>query len=199
MEQALNKFNVFIIENGKLQDALEFCKTLEVAAENMFVYEQLRIEDVRFIKDKTSVAVYEKQGFVFGEIGFDAQNALLKLLEESDELRYFVFYKSDNLLDTIQSRAQNITLHTKREIDSELIRIIEDGEIGQLIRKALLMQNMQKEDIIEILKGLSIQFSNGHLFDKAQIINERLLDFKRFNLNKKLFLFALFFKLSGGV
>jgi DNA polymerase-3 subunit delta' len=187
------------MENGAMDDALKLCKDLGIDSQNTFVYKQLKIENVRQIKDKSSLATYRKQAFVFGEIGFDAQNALLKMLEEHDGFRYFIFYKNDNLLDTIRSRAQIIRLHKKASADKQLLDAAKNGDIQNLIIKALSMQNMEKEDVISILETLSRDLSYKNSYDKAQIINERLLAFKKFRLNQKLFLFTLFFKLSGGV
>ena len=199
MEHNLERFNVFVMDNAGLEDALLFAKQLGIEHQNTFTYEQLKIEDVRKIKDKSSIAVNEKEAFIFGKIGFDAQNALLKLLEEHDRFRYFIFYKTDDMLDTILSRAQSIKVKQSRQKNEELLEAIKTGEAKNLILKAFEMQNLSREEIADILQNISKELSSTSFFDKSNMINRELFRFKKFNFNQKIFLFSLFLKLSGGV
>ncbi len=199
MEQGLNRFNVFILDNADLEAAMNFTQKLGIDKKDMIIYERLKIDDVRRIKDISTIASDKKQAFIFGNIGFDAQNALLKLLEEYDEFRYFILYKSEDLLDTIKSRAQTVKLDKDIFIDKELLDAIENGDAKSLVTKALKMQNLPKEEIALMLENISKELSYTKFFDKSNTINRELLKFKQFNLNQKLFLFSLFFKLSGGV
>ncbi len=199
MEHNLERFNVFVMDNAGLEDALLFAKQLGIEHQNTFTYEQLKIEDVRKIKDKSSIAVNEKEAFIFGKIGFDAQNALLKLLEEHDRFRYFIFYKTDDMLDTILSRAQSIKVKQSRQKNKELLEAIKTGEAKNLILKAFEMQNLSREEIADILQNISKELSSTSFFNKSNMINRELFRFKKFNFNQKIFLFSLFLKLSGGV
>ncbi len=199
MEHNLERFNVFVMDNAGLEDALLFAKQLGIEHQNTFTYEQLKIEDVRKIKDKSSIAVNEKEAFIFGKIGFDAQNALLKLLEEHDRFRYFIFYKTDDMLDTILSRAQSIKVKQSRQKNEELLEAIKTGEAKNLVLKAFEMQNLSREEIADILQNISKELSSTSFFDKSNMINKELFRFKKFNFNQKIFLFSLFLKLSGGV
>ncbi len=199
MEHNLERFNVFVMDNAGLEDALLFAKQLGIEHQNTFTYEQLKIEDVRKIKDKSSIAVNEKEAFIFGKIGFDAQNALLKLLEEHDRFRYFIFYKTDDMLDTILSRAQSIKVKQSRQKNEELLEAIKTGEAKNLVLKAFEMQNLSREEIADILQNISKELSSTSFFDKSNMINRELFRFKKFNFNQKIFLFSLFLKLSGGV
>ncbi len=199
MEHNLERFNVFAMDNAGLEDALLFAKQLGIEHQNTFTYEQLKIEDVRKIKDKSSIAVNEKEAFIFGKIGFDAQNALLKLLEEHDRFRYFIFYKTDDMLDTILSRAQSIKVKQSRQKNEELLEAIKTGEAKNLVLKAFEMQNLSREEIADILQNISKELSSTSFFDKSNMINRELFRFKKFNFNQKIFLFSLFLKLSGGV
>ncbi len=199
MEHNLDRFNVFVMDSAGLEDALLFAKQLGIEQRNMFIYEQLKIEDVRKIKDKSSIAVNEKEAFIFGKIGFDAQNALLKLLEEHDGFRYFIFYKTDDLLETILSRGQNIKVKQNRAKNEELLEAVKTGEAKNLILKAFEMQNLSRNEITDILQNISKELSSTNFFDKSNTINRELFRFKQFNFNQKIFLFSLFLKLSGGV
>ncbi len=199
MEHNLDRFNVFVMDSAGLEDALLFAKQLGIEQRNMFIYEQLKIEDVRKIKDNSSIAVNEKEAFIFGKIGFDAQNALLKLLEEHDGFRYFIFYKTDDLLETILSRAQNIKVKQNRAKNEELLEAVKTGEAKNLILKAFEMQNLSRDEITDILQNISKELSSTNFFDKSNTINRELFRFKQFNFNQKIFLFSLFLKLSGGV
>lgn len=199
MEHNLDRFNVFVMDSAGLEDALLFAKQLGIEQRNTFIYEQLKIEDVRKIKDKSSIAVNEKEAFIFGKIGFDAQNALLKLLEEHDGFRYFIFYKTDDLLETILSRAQNIKVKQNRAKNEELLEAVKTGEAKNLILKAFEMQNLSRDEITDILQNISKELSSTNFFDKSNTINRELFRFKQFNFNQKIFLFSLFLKLSGGV
>ncbi len=199
MEHNLDRFNVFVMDSAGLEDALLFAKQLGIEQRNTFIYEQLKIEDVRKIKDKSSIAVNEKEAFIFGKIGFDAQNALLKLLEEHDGFRYFIFYKTDDLLETILSRGQNIKVKQNRAKNEELLEAVKTGEAKNLILKAFEMQNLSRDEITDILQNISKELSSTNFFDKSNTINRELFRFKQFNFNQKIFLFSLFLKLSGGV
>ncbi len=198
MEQHLIGFNVFIINNANLEDAVSFAEKLGVRRDNILTYEQLSIDNVRQIKDISSVAEDEKRAFLLGKIGFDAQNALLKLLEEYEENRYFILYKSDGLLDTIRSRAQAVNIKKNRVTDEALLEFIEKNDMENLILKIDEMKNLPKEAVVAVLESIAYELSYKGLFYKTDIINKELLIFKQFNLNQKLFLLTLFFKLSGG-
>jgi len=199
MEQNLERFNVFVMDNAELEDAFLFARQLGIEHQNIFTYEQLKIEDVRKIKDKSSIAVNTKEAFIFGKIGFDAQNALLKLLEEHDRFRYFIFYKTGGLLDTILSRAQSVKIKQIRSKNEKLLEAIKTNEVKSLILKAFEMQSLSRDEIADILQNTSKELSSTNFFDKSNTINRELLRFKQFNFNQKIFLFSLFLKLSGGV
>jgi len=199
MEQNLERFNVFVMDNAGLEDAFLFARQLGIEYQNIFTYEQLKIEDVRKIKDKSSIAVNTKEAFIFGKIGFDAQNALLKLLEEYDRFRYFIFYKTGGLLDTILSRAQSVKIKQNRSKNEKLLEAIKTNEVKSLILKAFEMQSLSRDEIADILQNTSKELSSTNFFDKSNTINRELLRFKQFNFNQKIFLFSLFLKLSGGV
>ena len=198
MEQNLNRFSVFVMEGASFDDALDFCAELGIEKNNIFVYKNLKIADVRNIKEESALSSNHKCAFVFGEIGFDAQNALLKLLEEPSDSNYFVLYKNDSLLDTVKSRAQLIKRKHVSAFDKELADAIKNNNINALIIKALKMQDYAKDEIVSLLEGTSKELSSSE-FEKSLIINKEIIKLKQFNLNRKLFLFTLFFRLFGSV
>jgi DNA polymerase III delta prime subunit len=199
MEANLDKFNVFIIENANLEDALVFCNSMGIDKADIEAYETLAINDVRSIKDRSYILSDTKKAFVFGNIKFDAQNALLKLLEEPYRMSYFVFYGDVELLDTIKSRAQIIKKKKNYEKNDKLLNAVRNNNVQEMIEFAAHLQAMNKDEVISVLEGLSRQLSFDDNFTKSDIINRELIKFKRFNLNSKLFLVALFSKLYGGV
>lgn len=91
----------------------------------------------------------------------DASNKLLKLIEEPPKHTYFIFVVEhlDNLISTIRSRCQSVSLPPLEEIDiqEELIRLGADEESATLSAGAAegnlqiaKMQLLQKEELKEI-------------------------------------------------
>ncbi len=195
MAEKLEKFNVFVIDNASKDDAIEMCRNLGIENKKIFEYDILKIDDVREIKNKSSIATNEKQAFILGSMGLETQNALLKLLEEPYPLNYFILYKSHNLLETIKSRAQIIRKKIEYEKDEKLINALKNNDIETMLIEAAKLQILSKEDVISVLKGVARALSTTQDFQQSSIINEELVKFEQFNLNQKLFLFALFFKL----
>lgn len=198
MAEKLEKFNVFIIDNASKEDAIEICRNLGIESKKIFEYDTLKIDDVRNIKNKSSIAVDEKQAFVLGNMGLEAQNALLKLLEEPYPLNYFILYKSGNMLETIKSRAQILRKKTEYKKDETLINALKNSNTKTVFIEAAKLQNLPKEEVVSVLKGAARKLSATQNFKKSSIINRELVKFEQFNLNQKLFLFALFFKLNRG-
>ncbi len=197
MEQPLKKFPTFILKNASLKGALEFCKDeLSLHDNNIFVFEQVKIDDVRYIRKQIDINDKNVQCYVLGKIGYDAQNAILKMIEEPPESRYFVFYAGGNLLDTVISRAQVIHLQGgNNDIDLKIV----DDILNNRERDVLFCLNdiakSEKEEIIDILTTVSLRLVESGAFEKGEIIGREIAAFKQFNLNPKIFLYALFVKL----
>jgi len=99
----------------------------------------LKIADVRYIQKILSYKTSFTQLFIIsGEITLEAQNSLLKTLEELPDSTYIIFSYSDssNLLPTICSRAQLITLSSSSET-SAIIALAD--EIEKYIDSPLLL------------------------------------------------------------
>ncbi len=192
------KFNVYVIENATEEDAKNLCHRLGIRDENIEVYPLLKIEDVRQIKQRSRVSTPYPKGFIFGDIRLEAQNALLKLLEEPEPSSYFVIYKTDNLIDTVLSRARIIRKRKEFKPDTELLHAVEANNAAAVMSMLFELQKIPKDQLIYLLEGLSSELAKAKEYRKAAIINRELPRFREYNLNQKLFVFALFFELLGG-
>ncbi len=198
MEESLDRFSVFIMENANKQDAFEFCKQLGVNEKDIEVYEELSIDATRKIKEKSFIASNTKRGFVLGKMGNPAQNSLLKLLEEPPNNVCFVLYRSEELLDTIKSRAQIIKKNTERKVDEDFLDAINNNDMQKAIICALKLHRLQKDNLIELLEGVARELSLNGGYSKSEIIEQELIKFREFRLNQRLFMFALVSKIFGG-
>lgn len=91
-------------------------------------FEKIKIEDSRNIKKALFLKVKKQKLFVFfSGLTIEAQNALLKSIEESDENIHFIFciQKEDELLPTIRSRCSITNLSNNSEIDRSLCDLVE--------------------------------------------------------------------------
>ncbi len=190
MGEPLEKFSTFIFENGDVESAVQFFKELGVESENIRLFEQLKIDDVRALRDETGIQRDYKLAFVIGYLSFEAQNALLKLTEEAPEGVYFGFYRCENLLDTVYSRAQVIRF--KREFRGY-------ESFGEALLKRdkeaffrFLFSSKDKTDILKRLNFLIKFFAERGKPEKAEAIMDFYKDFKEFNLNETLMLMNVF-------
>ena len=189
-KNAFAKFSTFIFENADRNQVSEFILSLGVAKENIFVYNSLKIDDVRRIKDEAEVEKDKKIAFVIGDLSFDAQNALLKLTEETNDDVYFAFYKTENLLDTIYSRAQVISLDKKFYVDELFVRALDKSDKASIIKFLFSLSN--KTDILDLLEFLIDYYSKGAQFEKAKKFMEFFKNAKEYNLNERLLVANIF-------
>jgi len=197
MEQSLKKFPTFILKNASLKKAIEFCKNeLSLCDNSIFVFEQVKIDDVRYIGKQIEINDSKIQCYVLGKIGYDAQNAILKIIEEPPENRYFIFYVSDNLLDTVISRTQVVRLQSgNNDIDLKIVDDILNGREKDVLLYLNGVSKSEKEEIIDILTIVSLHLVKSGAFERGETISKEIAAFKQFNLNPKIFLYALFVKL----
>ena len=200
MEQSLKKFPTFILKNASLKKAVEFCKNeLGLHDDNIFEFEQVKIDDVRYIRKQIEINDVKIQCYVLGKIGYDAQNAILKMIEEPPENRYFIFYVSDNLLDTVISRAQVVNLESGNNgIDLKIVDDILNGREKDVLLYLNSISKSEKEEIIDILTIISLHLIKSGAFERGGIVSKEVAAFKQFNLNPKIFLYSLFVKLMRG-
>jgi len=197
MEQSLEKFPTFILKNASLEKAKGFCKNeLHLPEDNIRVFEKVKIDDVRYIEKQVEINDSKIQCYMLGKIGYDAQNAILKMIEEPPENRYFIFYMSDNLLDTVISRAQVVRLQSdNNDIDLKIVNDILNGREKDVLLYLNGVSKSGKEEIIDIFTIISSHLVESGAFERGKIISKEIAVFKQFNLNPKIFLYALFVKL----
>ncbi len=185
-----SRFSTFVFENGNKDDAVDFLVSLGVEKTNIFHFDPLKIDDVRRIKEEAEIEKNYRIGFVIGDLSFEAQNALLKLTEEPKEGVYFAFYKTENLLDTIYSRAQVVRLKRKLDIDEDFIKALEEQDKEAILR--FLFSLSDKTDILNVLSFLINYYSRKAQIKKAREIMEFFKAYREFNLNEKLLLANIF-------
>ncbi len=189
-ENVFAKFSTFIFENADKSQVLEFILGLGVAEENIVIYDFLKIDDVREIKDEAEIEKDEKIAFVIGDLSFDAQNALLKLTEETSDGVYFAFYKTNNLLDTIYSRAQVIYLDKKFYVDELFVKALDKGDKASIVK--FLFSLSGKAAILELLEFLTDYYSKRAQLEKAKKLMDFFKSAREYNLNERLLVANIF-------
>ena len=145
-----------------------------------FLRDELKIEDVEEIKRVAYIAEKEKKTIVIAAKKFNiyAQNALLKLLEESPKNVEFILITDSKykLLDTILSRLVLEKKFFQKEIEHISIQNITNDLIFDLLQK-----DLEKEEIKEIFKELLKKETNE---ERLKAINDALLMIE-LNIDKK--------------
>ena len=190
IHEKFSKFSTFVLENGDREDAINFLMSLGVNGGNIFHFDPLKIDDVRKIKEESEIEKDYKVGFVIGDLSFDAQNALLKLTEEPKDGVYFAFYKTENLLDTIYSRAQIVRLKRKLYIDEDFKRALGEQDKEAILR--FLFSLSDKTDILNVLRFLVSYYSKKAKPEKVRAFMEFFKIYREFNLNERLLLANIF-------
>ncbi len=158
----------------------DFEKVIEkIKPDEIFLRDELKVEDVNKIKEVAYIKDKKNRKIVIGAKKFNiySQNALLKLLEESPKGVEFILLSDSKykLLDTILSR-----LVIKREFfEKEFVK--RDIKISNEIILEFLRSNLQKEEVIEIIKSLLDKAKNS---EQLEIINKALLMLE-LNLDKE--------------
>ncbi len=190
MGEPLGKFSTFIFENGDVEKAVRFFIELGVKKENIRIFEQLKIDDVRNLREETGIQRDYKLAFLIGDLSFEAQNALLKLTEEAPEGVYFGFYRCENLLDTVYSRAQVVRFKKGFEIDGAFKEALLKKDREAVFK--FLFSSRDKPDILNKLKFLINFYAEKGVPEKAEAVMSFYKDFKEFNLNETLILINVF-------
>jgi hypothetical protein len=126
-------------------------------------YETFKVDDARMIKSLQSEKTEKASLFIleFSLINKEAQNALLKVLEEPASQTYFflVFPNTKKLLPTLQSRLQ-IVMHTPQETGDLRISAKELSEIDLQKRFNLIKDLTDKKSELKITKSEVLHFLN---------------------------------------
>ncbi|WP_456489295.1 DNA polymerase III subunit delta' [Caminibacter pacificus] len=157
--------NKLIITND-FQKAIE-----EIPHNELFLRDELKMEDVQDIKRTAYIAEKNKKIILIAAKKYNiyAQNALLKILEESPKNIEFIVLASSKhlLLDTILSR---LALE-KRIYESQKADIKIDNITNEKILE-LLQKDSEKEEILAILKELLKKDLNE---EQLKILNDAVM------------------------
>lgn len=183
-----------------------FIEEENIKSYNLFDYQEtLKIPQVREIKKLLSTKAFSgaKRLFVIRDATLEAQNALLKTLEELPDDTTFIFLDDSNLIPTIVSRARLLKLETGE--------INVNGTLSNMLKKFIgdekgpssillfsdelfsLAPNLNFNDLIVILREILLgQTEQGNLekIDSTLRLLKSLYKYLPFvennNLNKKL-------------
>jgi len=152
-------------EEGKNHYLSKLIEDNNIASYNINLYKnQLKISDVREVKKMISVKMGgdSKRLFAFiSDATIEAQNSMLKILEELPEDTFFVFLAPSALLSTIISRCTTINvgeINHKEPKDNnnsalKLVRAFSENKLGDvLITVDEFFSN--KEDISNLILSL---------------------------------------------
>ncbi len=136
-----------------------------------FIRDELKIEDVNEIKKEAYIAEKHKKIILIAAKKYNiyAQNALLKILEESPKNIEFVLLSESkyNLLDTVLSRLVLEKIFYKEEEKKYNINNITNSLIFDLLK-----EDLEIKEIKEILKELLPKASSE---EQLKIINDALM------------------------
>lgn len=195
MGKPLEKFSTFIFENAKVEDVINFFLDFSVEEEHIYVYKQLKIDDVRNIREEAGIQKDYKIAFVICDLSFEAQNALLKLTEEPFSDVYFAFVKPKNLFDTIRSRAQVIRFKRRVDIDEGFKNALERANTADIFKFLFSLKN--KPDILMTLNYLIHYYAERGDVKRAKTMADFYKSYREFNLNETLLLMNVFSEIEG--
>jgi len=142
----------------------------EIEYNEKIIKDELKIEDVSEIKHLAYIAEKEKKIILIAAKKYNiyAQNALLKILEESPKNIEFIILTTSKylLLDTILSRLSIEKRIYKKELPSKEFVLSNENVLKYL------KDDLQKEEVLSILKGLLKKDLNS---EQLKIINDAIL------------------------
>lgn len=155
-----------VIITNDLEKALS-----DITYDELFLRDELKIDDVHEIKKRAYIAEKKKKTIVIAAKKYNiyAQNALLKILEESPKNVEFILIATSKylLLDTIVSRlALEKRIYDSPQAEFELEKITNEKILE------LLKQNLSKEELISLLKQLLKKDLNEELL---KLINDAVI------------------------
>ncbi len=167
------KHNAFLAYAKDAQSAKEIVAGLETGCKVQiayFSYEQLKIDDARFLSEKFYQSSSERFVFsvFFAKMLAPAQNALLKVLEDLPEANtvYFMTPTPQALLDTLRSRMLFVdTEHAK----DKRVASIADFKTKSFQQRLKFLDELHKDAqkeldfLAELEKGVSEALKSGKL------------------------------------
>lgn len=130
-----------------------------------YLDDTIKIEDARRIKRTLGFKVKTKKLFVLnGDITIEAQNSLLKNIEEADMHTYFIFTSNneETLLETVRSRCLLIKVGSKIIVDNALKDLLREicvssGDWRMIDLTVNFMEDHDFEDLIFTLRTLLLE------------------------------------------
>lgn len=146
-------------------------------------YDTLKIDDARMIKSLQSEKTEKPSLFIleFSFINKEAQNALLKVLEEPSKNTYFilVFPEQNKLLPTLRSRLEIISISDNQSTEEVNFCTIEDFKSKTMAERFELIKSKtdkKKENVVS-KKDILIFLDNFEIFEtKLEKPNAQLLE-----------------------
>ncbi len=196
---------VLLGEKSKCEKySADFLLNNKIKAYNITIYdEKLKITEARELKRSLSLKSYQGETRVFiikTDPAFEAQNALLKTLEELPDDTFIIFYSEGDLLPTILSRCKVINLGNKNETDNlellkEKISSINDIRSALLFSDYFFDAGIEFEDMILALRSKVIEGADLRNKSQSQVLTDILKrvntlypTIKNNNLNKRIML-----------
>jgi len=151
-------------------------------------FETLGVDDARRLKALAETRAFGTEKFIFIEVkflGIEAQNALLKTLEEPAEGTYLFLFveQGDSVLPTILSRALLITIKTKEGGDTEATTFLKSSPEVRLKYLSTLLSDeseSKKSDLLTLLNNLELVLSQKKKTKEVVAGLTELLLFKKY-------------------
>ncbi len=195
---------VLLGEKSKCEDyTTDFLLRNQIKAYNITIYvEKLKIAEARELKRGLSLKSYQGENRVFiikTDPAFEAQNALLKTLEELPDDTFIIFYSEGDLLPTVLSRCKVINLGNKKDTENkdvlhEKISTIKDVQSALLFSDYFFDSGIEFEDMILALRSKVLEQASSQddhskvLTDILKRVNSLYPTIKNNNLNKRIML-----------
>ena len=136
--------------------------------------DEIKIDQVREIKKRLAMVTAEEVLYVFqNRITIEAQNALLKNIEEVDERVHFIFCveERNQLLPTVRSRCLEVLLSPESQKDIQLAGIVEGlGKSPDSWREIDLISQFLQNDGLHVLLGTLRHLLLENLSDYSKTI-----------------------------
>ncbi len=161
-----------------------FFPSLEAFETYIIKKDFLQIEDVRYLQNLSLQSTVKEKSIIFltfHKIGLEAQNALLKVLEELPEKKIIFLNtgQEDTLLDTLRSRLQAINLPAKPQKDTSAARDFLDLNIDKRLDFLDNLRKKDKEKLADFLDSFEYYLTKNLNKPGARKTLENLLSFRR--------------------
>lgn len=127
--------------------------------------EIVKIEDARNIKKSLSYKTPTKKLFIFrGDITTEAQNSLLKNIEEAQDNIYFIFSSTneESLLPTVRSRCLLVAVGSTLSLNPELSQMVKNtcsagGNWADIDQLSSFLEDHQLDDLMPVFRSLLLE------------------------------------------